>query len=400
MSGKMQLLRPSHTRALMEVAQTTGPGWFMTTAIPTLISVLVIVGVNLASEFSTVAAAIATAPTGTPGVLATLAFALGCNATARSGYGMWPSYTLKRISGQDPLKAPRRHRDGNASTDTITARGRERETAPAKDGIQHRRPQVYFDLSHGGSTARVIFELFDDVVPKTSDNFRALCLGNHKGKDGNALHYKGSCFHRVIPDFMLQGGDITKGDGTGGESIYGYSFKDENFAIKHSTKGLLSMANCGSNTNNSQFFITVKATPWLDGRHVVFGRVVEGMDTIMALSRCKTTSGDRPTVSILVKDCGEILDEEAQKHRELELERKKQEEIDAGKTEMQKSHERMKQERAKIELEAKNVCEAVSSAVQEGIKRKVVPEANANKRKKVGSGMFKGLEDDSSEEED
>jgi len=273
------------------------------------------------------------------------------------------------------------------------------EPVTTNDGLKHRHAQVYFDLSHGGSTARVVFELFDDVVPKTAENFRALCLGTHQGRDGKVLHYKGSCFHRVIPDFMLQGGDITKGDGTGGESIYGYSFKDENFAIKHTTRGLLSMANCGSNTNSSQFFITVKATPWLDGRHVVFGRVVDGMDTIMALSRCKTTSGDRPTVSILVKDCGEMLDEEAQKQRELELERKKQEEIDAGKTEMQKSHERMKQERAKVELEAKNVCEAVSVAVQEGIKRKVVPENTSNKRTKVGSGMFKGLEDDSEEED-
>eukprot|EP00960_Hanusia_phi_P045551 757316-Hanusia_phi.AAC.6 len=216
---------------------------------------------------------------------------------------------------------------------------------------------------------------------------------------------------------MLQGGDITKGDGTGGESIYGYSFKDENFAIKHTTRGLLSMANCGSNTNSSQFFITVKATPWLDGRHVVFGRVVDGMDTIMALSRwdivvvpslvfaadssisCKTTSGDRPTVSILVKDCGEMLDfhttltgrgsakaaragigEEEAGGEQFEIAKLwlkfMYKEIDAGKTEMQKSHERMKQERAKV-------CEAVSVAVQEGIKRKVVPENTSNKRTKV-----------------
>merc|ERR1719238_299728 len=153
--------------------------------------------------------------------------------------------------------------------------------------------KVFFDMQIGdGEVNRIVFGLYGGTVPKTAENFRALCTGEKGvGKSGKALHYKDSMFHRVIPNFMLQGGDFTSGDGRGGESIYGNKFKDENFKIKHTKAGQLSMANAGPNTNGSQFFITVAATPWLDGKHTVFGEVVEGYDVIEAMEAQGSASG-------------------------------------------------------------------------------------------------------------
>ena len=146
-------------------------------------------------------------------------------------------------------------------------------------------PRVFFDMSIDGSNiGRMVFELYANVTPKTAENFRALCTGERgTGKSGKPLHYQGSLFHRVIKDFMAQGGDFTKGNGTGGESIYGNKFADENFKMKHTGRGQLSMANAGPNTNGSQFFITFIKCGWLDDKHVVFGHLESGMDVLQAI---------------------------------------------------------------------------------------------------------------------
>merc|ERR1712023_383007 len=171
-------------------------------------------------------------------------------------------------------------------------------------------PRVYFDMEMGEEKlGRIEMELYANVVPKTAENFRQLCTGEAGvGKSGKPLHYKGSTFHRVISTFMCQGGDFTKGNGTGGESIYGEKFDDENFKMKHDTKGLLSMANAGPGTNGSQFFITTTETPHLDGKHVVFGRVVKGYDVVEKIEGCEKGASDKPVVDVVIADCGELKD--------------------------------------------------------------------------------------------
>lgn len=167
--------------------------------------------------------------------------------------------------------------------------------------------QVYFDIAIDSKPAgRIVMELFDEIVPKTAENFRALCTGEMgNGRAGKPLHYKGSIFHRIIPGFMAQGGDFTRGNGTGGESIYGEKFPDENFQKKHDRPGLLSMANAGPNTNGSQFFLTFTPTEWLDGKHVVFGQVVDGLDILARLESLGSQSG-KTKVPIEISDCGQI----------------------------------------------------------------------------------------------
>mmetsp|Transcript_2532 Transcript_2532/g.3578 ORF Transcript_2532/g.3578 Transcript_2532/m.3578 type:complete len:489 (+) Transcript_2532:44-1510(+) len=168
-------------------------------------------------------------------------------------------------------------------------------------------PHVYFELKQGDeSLGKVIMQLYMDVTPKTAENFRALCTGEKTGENGKKLHYKGSTFHRVIKDFMIQGGDFTNGDGTGGESIYGAKFADENFLVKHTKGGQLSMANAGPGTNGSQFFITSRDTPHLDNKHVVFGHVVDGMEIVRKIELTETSDNDKPLVDVIVEECGEI----------------------------------------------------------------------------------------------
>lgn len=172
-------------------------------------------------------------------------------------------------------------------------------------------PRVFMDIHIGDEAAgRIVFELFKDEVPKTAENFRALCTGEKGiGQSGLPLHYKGSGFHRIIQEFMCQGGDFTHHNGRGGESIYGHKFEDESFAGKagqHTGAGVLSMANAGPNTNGSQFFICTVPTSWLNGNHVVFGQVVEGYDVVEKMEGVGSRSG-MTYAKVTIADCGELV---------------------------------------------------------------------------------------------
>ena len=175
-----------------------------------------------------------------------------------------------------------------------------RETVPKENTV------CFFDIAVGGEeVGRIRMKLYDTVVPKTCKNFMLLCDGyQEEGEEFPRKRYAGTVFHRVIRNFMLQGGDYTRGDGTGGASIYGETFEDENFNIKHTKEGLLSMANAGPGTNGSQFFITCKDTPHLDNKHVVFGEVIEGMNIVKMIENLETNENDRPLQEAMIIDCG------------------------------------------------------------------------------------------------
>ncbi|KAI5815483.1 cyclophilin-like domain-containing protein [Pyronema omphalodes] len=168
-------------------------------------------------------------------------------------------------------------------------------------------PVCFLDVALGGEPlGRIKLELFSKIVPKTCENFRQFCTGETKDRGGRPQGYKGAKFHRVMKDFMIQGGDFLQGDGTGSATIYGSDkFNDEGFSIKHDQPGILSMANSGPNTNGCQFFITSKAHPFLDGSYVAFGKVIEGMDVVRKIENVRCIM-DRPTTDVVITQCGEM----------------------------------------------------------------------------------------------
>ncbi|XP_072283990.1 peptidyl-prolyl cis-trans isomerase-like [Pyxicephalus adspersus] len=162
-------------------------------------------------------------------------------------------------------------------------------------------PRVFFDITIDDEpVGRIVMKLKSDIVPKTANNFLALCTGSH------GFGYKGTLFYKIIPGYLCEGGDVTNNDGTGGKSIYGEKFADENFILKHNRAGILAMANSGPDTNGSVFFICTSKTDWLDGKNVVFGSVVQGIDVLLLMEKCGSSKG-KPSKKVVIADCGQLL---------------------------------------------------------------------------------------------
>jgi len=254
--------------------------------------------------------------------------------------------------------------------------------------MKTKNPEVFLDIQVGDERlGRVVIELFANVVPRTAENFRALCTGE-KGfgqKSKKPLCYKGSPFHRVIKDFMIQGGDFTKGNGTGGESIYGGKFEDENFEVKHTRAGLLSMANAGPDSNGSQFFITCAATPWLDNKHVVFGQVIEGMKLVRQVEALVVGVNDKPLFPASIMECGDmaVLREIEKKINEEDLfnsdEDVEEEEIDISNVVVPKTDEEIRPDTAGKRRKRKR--EEQLDAEQEELLKQDVTHMTARERK-------------------
>ncbi|KAG6976035.1 hypothetical protein JG688_00001745 [Phytophthora aleatoria] len=219
--------------------------------------------------------------------------------------------------------------------------------------------RVYLDVSIGGSSAgRIVIRLYPDV-PKTTENFRSLCTGERGlGRTtGKPLHYRKVPFHRIIKGFMLQGGDFSNRDGTGGESIYGSKFADEGFRYRHTKAGLLSMANAGKNTNGSQFFITTVPTPHLDGKHVVFGEVIRGMDVVRKMENVETVVNNKPAPmqAVVIEECGEVDEEsESESDSSSDEENKIKKKLKKEKKRLKKLERKKKKREKKEKKRAKN----------------------------------------------
>lgn len=223
-------------------------------------------------------------------------------------------------------------------------------------------PHVFFEITLDGVRAgRIVIELFADVVPKTAENFRCLCTGEKgRGRSGKTLTYQGSSFHRIIPGFMCQGGDFTRGNGTGGESIFGDKFPDENFNLKHSGPGCLSMANSGPNTNGSQFFICTARTPHLDGKHVVFGKVVSGLDVVMKMEQVGT-SGGSTSKKVTIRECGMHVSAVSGAKPSGEEQSKKDKKKDKNKKKDKKKKEKKKKDKKKKKKKSTSSSSSSSS---------------------------------------